>query len=144
MSSEQRKVTYRGYEIVSRCDKGIHKGKAWANESGLNDQSTEGASLDDVVDKLCRLIDIELEPRTTELRRTLPERHREYLSKLGKPDKGLKAISFMRPHRASVCYQCGEPVDNEVDFECAACGWIVCHSCAACGCGHADPENSKT
>jgi len=142
MNSELRKVIYRGYEIVSRRDKGAHKGKAWAKEPGLNNQSSEGVSLDDVVDKLCRLIDIELEPRTTELRRTLPERHREYLAKLGKPDEGRQPPSIRRPHRDSVCYQCGEPVDNKGDFDCAICGWIACNSCAAWGCGHETPANS--
>lgn len=144
MNPEQRRLMYRGYEIVSRCESGACKGKAWTKEVGLNNQSDDGVSLDDVVDKICRLIDIELQPRTEELRGTVPERHRDYLIKLGKPDRGLKAVSITRPHRASVCYQCGEPVDNKVDFECAACEWIVCNACAACGCGHDAPFGPKT
>ncbi len=35
--------------------------------------------------------------------------------------------------RASVCWNCKKSVNNSVDLECLACGWIVCGSCGACG-----------
>jgi hypothetical protein len=145
MKTEQNQVElYRGYEIVAKCLDTSHQGVAWAKKTGLKKLSAEGSSCSEVIKKLCKEIDIELQPSTAALGKTLPERHREYLSGLGKPDAGLRAASLIRPHRVSACYQCGEPVDNKVDFECAACGWIVCNSCAACGCGHETPAGSNT
>ena len=145
MKTEQNQVElYRGYEIVAKCLDAGHKGVAWAKKAGLKKLSAEGSSCSEVVKKLRKEIDIELQPSTVALRKSLPARHREYLAGLGKPDAGLRAASLIKPHRASVCYQCGEPVDNEVDLECVACGWIVCNSCAACGCGHETPAGSNT
>jgi hypothetical protein len=133
MNSDQRKVeSYRGFEIVAKgC-----KGKAWAKETGLKDLTAEGVNSSEVIKQLRKEIDVALQPRSVALRKTLPKRHREYLIGLSKPDEGLRAASLINPRRVNVCYQCGEPVDNGVDLECVACGWIVCHSCAACGCGH--------
>lgn len=137
MNSEERTVElYRGYEIVTTCNTKGCRGRAWAKNTGLNNLSAEGVNVSDVVKNLRKVIDIELQPNTAELRKTLPARHREYLAGLGKPDARLRAASLIRPHRVNVCYQCGEPVDNEVDLECVACDWIVCHACAACGCGY--------
>jgi hypothetical protein len=144
MHSERRKEMYRGYEIVARFDGETYKGKAWPKEAGLDSLSDQGENLDDVVDKLCKRVDVALQPRTVEWRKTLPERHSKYLIELGKPDAGLRQASQVSPHRESVCYRCGEPVDNRVDLECTACGWIVCHSCAACGCGHEASRDSST
>jgi hypothetical protein len=42
-----------------------------------------------------------------------------------------------RDHRTTHCYNCmAKDLDNETDYECLACGWIICHECGACGCGY--------
>jgi hypothetical protein len=38
-----------------------------------------------------------------------------------------------RIHRITRCYNCTRHLDNAVDVECPACGWIVCPCCGACG-----------
>ncbi len=35
--------------------------------------------------------------------------------------------------RVAHCFRCGGELDNSIDKECEACGWIVCN-CGACGC----------
>jgi len=64
---------------------------------------------------------------------TLEERHKKNLEKLGKIYKGVR-IGQTRYHRITRCYSCKNPLDNSVDVECVACGWILC-LCGACGCG---------
>ncbi len=62
------------------------------------------------------------------------ERHRELLNRLGKPYLGIRpASSFHR--RVTHCYACKSHLDNSINIECVACGWILC-ACGACGCGY--------
>jgi hypothetical protein len=53
-------------------------------------------------------------------------------------DRGLGPARVVRTnagHRVTHCYNCQDDLDNEIDFECERCGWIIC-SCGACGCGY--------
>ncbi len=63
----------------------------------------------------------------------LIERHKYFLAKRKLPYKGIND-SISRKHRVTHCYVCKEHLDNLVDLECSACGWIIC-TCGACGCG---------
>ena len=65
----------------------------------------------------------------------LEERHRIFLEELGIAYKGVRAgSSRVRFRRVTHCYICRKHLDNAVDVECVACGWILC-TCGACGCG---------
>ena len=67
---------------------------------------------------------------------TPAERHKERLEKLGKEYLGVRpAAPNPLRHRTTHCYACKESLDNSIDIECAACGWILC-DCGACGCGY--------
>lgn len=59
------------------------------------------------------------------------ERHRERLARLGIPYYGVKKTASS--HRVTHCYLCKNYLDNSIDIECGACGWILC-DCGACGC----------
>lgn len=65
---------------------------------------------------------------------TLEERHRSRLEKLGKTYLGVRPATRIHPRRIIHCYACKRGLDNSVDIECVACGWILC-TCGACGCG---------
>ena len=70
---------------------------------------------------------------------SLTERHREHLQSLGKGYLGLrKPNPNARKIRVTHCYSCKGKLDNTIDLECVACGWILCR-CGACGCGY-DPD----
>jgi hypothetical protein len=49
------------------------------------------------------------------------------------------AIRMIRGrHRVTHCYNCtNSGLDNKKHYECNSCGWIMCPSCGACGCGYA-------
>lgn len=36
----------------------------------------------------------------------------------------------------NVCWRCHESVDSESELGHKKCGWLICHSCGACGCGY--------
>jgi hypothetical protein len=68
-------------------------------------------------------------------RETLVNRHREAIEAGGGTYLGVRASSVPRNRRITHCYSCKEHLDNSIDIECAACGWILC-LCSACGCGY--------
>ncbi len=62
-----------------------------------------------------------------EVKRTkTKQRHRELLTSSGIAYKGVSAISAMKKHRITHCYECKESLDNSSDIECNICGWIIC------------------
>lgn len=65
----------------------------------------------------------------------LEERHKRRLEELGAPYRGVRKATRERPRRITHCYQCSTELDNAIDLECIACGWILCN-CGACGCGY--------
>jgi hypothetical protein len=67
----------------------------------------------------------------------LEERHKAHLFYLGISWKGTRKVNLdMHPgkHRITHCWFCKKELDNAIDIECSACGWILCQ-CGACGCG---------
>ncbi len=60
--------------------------------------------------------------------------HRKKLEKLGLPYKGIN-VNSTKSHRSTNCYDCKANIDNAINLECKACGWILCE-CGACGCGY--------
>jgi hypothetical protein len=77
----------------------------------------------------------ELERRRREAeRQAIIEAHRRFLEQRSLPARQVRLPSG-RVHRVTHCYNCKHHLDNAVELECAACGWIVCR-CGACGCGY--------
>jgi hypothetical protein len=69
---------------------------------------------------------------------TLEDRHRANALFLGFEWKGTRRRIIddsNRPSRVSYCWFCKLKINNTVDLECIACGWILCN-CGACGCGY--------
>jgi hypothetical protein len=66
-------------------------------------------------------------------RRSIVTAHGAFLHSHGLSNPGTRLGLGMR--RITHCYNCKHHLDNAVDVECAACGWIVCR-CGACGCGY--------
>lgn len=65
---------------------------------------------------------------------SIEDRHKRFLRERGLPDNGTRPAIATRLHRVTYCWSCKEHLDNDVDLECATCGWILC-DCGACGCG---------
>ena len=70
-----------------------------------------------------------------EARETLVERHQTALEASGHTYLGVRASSASHSRRITHCYACKQHLDNTIDIECVACGWILC-LCSACGCGY--------
>lgn len=51
---------------------------------------------------------------------------------------GIDGIRLSKSHhRVTHCYRCFQSgLDNDTDYECGRCSWIICPSCGACGCGY--------
>lgn len=60
--------------------------------------------------------------------------HLAFLERIGKPYFGYADSSVKKFNRVTHCYNCQRHLDNSIDIECKACGWIIC-PCGACGCG---------
>jgi hypothetical protein len=71
-------------------------------------------------------------------RQSIVEAHKRFLEQRGLPAQNTR-LPTGRIHRVTHCYSCKNHLDNAVDIECAACGWIVCR-CGACGCGYQGNE----
>jgi hypothetical protein len=57
------------------------------------------------------------------------------LLKAAKRDCYSSRLPPGRLHRITHCWNCSSGLDNSVNPECPACGWIQCE-CGACGCGY--------
>lgn len=57
--------------------------------------------------------------------------HNQYLDSKGLSKQKL-IKNTNRNRRVSHCWNCLSTVDNNTDYECMGCGWIVCGSCGAC------------
>lgn len=66
----------------------------------------------------------------------LEERHEAHLEFLGIPWKGIREAGSSNDRRVTHCWFCKSKLDNAVNSECNACGWILCGNCGACGCGY--------
>lgn len=72
------------------------------------------------------------EARAAELRATAEANHQAYFADEGLDYPGVRTTT-RRCHRVTHCWACHHPLDNSIDAECNACGWIICR-CGACGC----------
>jgi hypothetical protein len=102
--------------------------------AGYSDKEIESA-----VDAYCCYagIDIAEEHRRRESdRQAVIYAHQRFLKSRGLTLAGTRHSSG-RTHRVTNCYNCMSHLDNAIDVECEACGWIVC-ACGACGCGYHD------
>jgi hypothetical protein len=70
------------------------------------------------------------------------EAHKKFLADLGIEYQGVREATNQT--RVTHCWRCHSHLDNRVDVECAACGWILC-PCGACGCVFraVDKDNRK-
>lgn len=62
------------------------------------------------------------------------DKHKKFLTTKQLPYQGIRE-PIKKMHRKTHCYACKRDLDNLVDLECKACGWIICR-CGACGCGY--------
>jgi len=60
--------------------------------------------------------------------------HQKRVESLGIPYRGTHT-NHQSSHKITHCRSCGEQLDSIFDISCAACNWLICNSCAACGCG---------
>lgn len=67
----------------------------------------------------------------------LEERHRAKVAETNKQYLGVRLAQGGRRKRVTHCYSCKSALDNSINLECKACGWILC-SCGACGCGYSE------
>ncbi len=85
--------------------------------------------------KIAQTVELQLRLETERWERekeAFPENRAIFLRGLDLIDPGTrKVVSLVRVAR---CYRCSQPLDNRIDIECNACGWIIC-TCGACGCG---------
>lgn len=72
--------------------------------------------------------------------RDLEERHRAKIAETDKQYLGVRLAQRGHRKRVTHCYSCRSALDNSINLECKACGWILC-SCGACGCGYAGRFN---
>lgn len=68
------------------------------------------------------------------------ERHRRHVEKTGSSYLGTRKANPGNL-RIAHCWRCKNHLDNTVDVECKACGWILCR-CGACGCGYNNDKSS--
>lgn len=69
---------------------------------------------------------------------SLEDRHKANLAFFGREWKGVRKVDTTAAghrHRVAQCWFCKGTLNNAVDLECVACGWILCQ-CGACGCGY--------
>ena len=58
-----------------------------------------------------------------------------YFHNLGILDPG-HLENTRKVQRISHCYNCKSSLNSNQQFQCNACGWMICSNCAACGCGY--------
>jgi hypothetical protein len=99
--------------------------------------SLSAAEIEGAIDAYCRFAGIDIEAERCEFettRRAIVEAHDHFLADRRLPPAATRPASGEK-RRVAHCYVCGRSLDNSVDLECAACGWIVCR-CGACGCAY--------
>ena len=124
---EFKTIRHGEYRIEASYESG--KFRATAIRGGIQFSATDGISLEGAINALIHLIDTEpnLVAKVTE------DNHNRFLEKQGMPSGALRPSEKPFVHRMTHCWACKHPLDNMVQFECSACGWIVC-GCGACGC----------
>jgi hypothetical protein len=134
--------SYSGFQIVAAFYKGKYQGRA----HGERQFSAEGTDIKSVVANLKRLVDSwninresilakEREERHRVLAKEREERHRAFLKARNVLYQGVRETNKPRLQRVTHCWSCKGHLDNSINVECVACGWILC-DCGACGCGY--------
>jgi hypothetical protein len=105
---------------------------AWKSENGALFFAEEHAKLAD------RKQEYE---RQKAREREIEDAHRKTIQSLGLTYAGVRFSSeYGTPRRITHCYACKRNLDNGIELECVACGWILC-PCGACGCGYSGSED---
>ena len=133
--TDLRKIfSYMGYACVANFWNGQYQGRA---DSKIEKRTVAvvGSSMKEIMKQLGTEIRKQHAEWIEEQRPHIPERHQRYVLLRRVEYKGIRAPSTT-PHRTDNCYSCKTAVDNALDAECIACGWIICSNCAACGCGY--------
>ena len=60
-------------------------------------------------------------------------RHQEYLT-MNNQESAELVVSPVK-NRPANCYRCKKRLESSSDYQCTACGWLVCSTDGACGCG---------
>ena len=123
---------YRGFKIVAAQYDGIFQGRAYHDLGNLSVQKED--NLENVIDELKRLIDVEFSNSMEKYQAYLKAKHKGFLKIINKEYSGVRSSKFKNRH--THCYKCKSEIDSRYDMECIACGWVICNSCGACGCGY--------
>jgi hypothetical protein len=52
-------------------------------------------------------------------------------------DDDMREFSIgKKAHYSNVCWRCHDNVDSSSELSHTGCGWLICSSCGACGCGY--------
>lgn len=82
-------------------------------------------------EKALSILDEYINKKRNELRLKYIETiHNSYLERKGLSPRSI--VKATRSRRDNVCWECKNTVDNKYDYECSACGWIICSNCGAC------------
>lgn len=128
-------IHHHGYRVIARFWKGSFRARAIRYKDKCQIDAT-GNSQEDAISKLTALIQKDIEEQRNIQRERLPDLHKARIEREGLTYLGVRPRTAST-HRVTHCYNCKCGLDNSVDIECIACGWIICTTCAACGCGYA-------
>jgi len=117
--------------------KGSWFGIAWPNDKakarGCKKVEITEVNEDEVLKSLKRIALADRPPLGSDIETILASKHLEYLMLNGKPLAGNQPAK----HRGEThCFSCGIQLGKNAVTECIACGWKICPSCGACGCGY--------
>jgi hypothetical protein len=125
----------RGYYFLKCSDKSIYyeTGK-WEEPNYVyivkHLNTLEKNKYDDELKKATEAINVYLKDKDDFKFKILEQIHNKYLKSENLPIKSI--IKSKKNFRESVCWKCRNTVDNSSDYECIACGWIICSNCGAC------------
>jgi len=123
---------YRGFKIIAAHYNGRFQGRAYHDLGNLSVNA--GESLDIVIDELKYLVDIELGNFMEKYQNHIKDKHKAFIYRIHKEYSGSRRSKSK--NKQTHCYSCKSEIDSRYDIECVACGWIVCNTCGACGCGY--------
>nr|CAP48735.1 putative integron gene cassette protein [uncultured bacterium]CAP48736.1 putative integron gene cassette protein [uncultured bacterium]CAP49141.1 putative integron gene cassette protein [uncultured bacterium] len=135
--TNRKEVSYNNFTIIAAHFRGKFQGRAtydlyWREELPRIEYRAEDVSSDAVVENLKRQVDEFNANKSEAIGKIRLANHRLFLSSAGIAYQGVRTT--LRGHRVTHCYKCRKGLDNSIDTECNACGWIICN-CGACGCG---------
>lgn len=87
------------------------------------------------------LLDVE-QWRTQRIDQAIANHASEFKKRKMSVPKVLYRSRRFKKRRQPHCYACKQDLDNAIDPECTACGWIICE-CGACGCNYSGPAKKQ-